>query len=537
MIVGLCAEVHFFDLHNIDCVGVTLKEDICSATTALNRFISCAQGIADRLNTVSLNCLGMASGVLHTLGGQIENNELKFSRNVCSVHVLLDKLNATISNPAEYWEDVSNQTGAVDAVSKQLLGLCITVMINLEITSVSTSSTGKNAIGSTVQNTTLSYFQPTKDLFEETSDKLRIFAPVAEVGYDLLKHFFKGDKWRVREMAQRALFSIQYEMDKFSNRNLVRLASQVSSNSYVKTDNLMKNYLEEPNDAIKDSKSTVYIARRQSAGDQIIKRTVEKISIEINSCISMAKAFEVHPQCQLLLNDPGLATQIKSALEKAWPSMETEAKVKVETKLKELNDLKLEISKCTEEKDKVKLVEIYEQEQSELHIRLKNLSGVESQLGVVISYLEGMRKDLVRMETKIDEIKATAENALHIIKDIHSSGPQRLIRNRDLCQFWGDYIGRNSSKTSCRLLSEAMFNWIRDLAEKGAISKGFSSSLRIDDILKIANYLDDDPRNESISVCEIDNYFPPSINLEETLKKLMTDAKSENATVMLQSRV
>jgi hypothetical protein len=65
---------------------------------------------------------------------------------------------------------------------------------------------------------------------------------------------------------------------------------------------------------------------------------------------------------------------------------------KVETKLKELDELKTQISIEKNASEKSVLIAVYELEQTELQSRLQNLSGVGAQLGVAIAYLEGMRK-------------------------------------------------------------------------------------------------------------------------------------------------
>jgi hypothetical protein len=155
------------------------------------------QRAADRLLSIGSTALSPAEQTLRVLGKQIESNEMKFTKLVARAQAMLCEFNGTMSSPADYWNSATAASGQLQGLVGSLpdigigsialgggggiggIGAGAAGAVDKLFNSVSSGSSGSSGSSSG------------GDQFEAVGDGLRCLAPVADIGYDLLTHFFR----------------------------------------------------------------------------------------------------------------------------------------------------------------------------------------------------------------------------------------------------------------------------------------------------------------------------------------------------------
>ena len=218
-------------------------------------------------------------------------------------------------------------------------------------------------------------------------------------GFNLMKSFWadknaRKETWRVRECA--------------TYQALLLMASL--SNAATPTTSA-------PDKQQEQTAAADPAAAKQDSG-QPAHRAMPELVAGIQQAITQRKAMEAVPAAKRILSQPEFVESINAAMKTQWKTQEEEVQQQIDTKMKELDQLREEIAKTDDHDDKAKLLVLCKQERKRLQSVLRGVGSVGAAIGVVIGFLSEMTETLEEINGKLDAIAKDLQEMKADIKDI-----------------------------------------------------------------------------------------------------------------------
>lgn len=123
---------------------------------------------------------------------------------------------------------------------------------------------------------------------------------------------------------------------------------------------------------------------------------------EAGKLIVQIKIFETDRRVKQILYNEEFVNVLLRSLNEHWETEEEKVKKTLEKRLLEMRELQNQINVEGDEEKRKLLLHEYEELEAETEEQLANVSGVGEQLGIAITFIKEIKKDLIRLEGKID---------------------------------------------------------------------------------------------------------------------------------------
>eukprot|EP01047_Picozoa_sp_COSAG01_P001213 COSAG01_NODE_26_length_36857_cov_31.426166_18_plen_2903_part_00 len=158
-------------------------------------------------------------------------------------------------------------------------------------------------------------------------------------------------------------------------------------------------------------------AAKQDSGQSEHTATPELVE-SIQQAITQRKAMEAVPAAKRILSQPEFVESIHAAMQTQWKTQEEEVQQQIDTKMKELDQLREDIVKTDDPDKKAKLLVLCKQERKRLQSVLRGVGSVGAAIDVVIGFLSDMTEALEEINGKLDAIAKDLQEMKADMKDI-----------------------------------------------------------------------------------------------------------------------
>ncbi|KAM3132721.1 hypothetical protein pb186bvf_015149 [Paramecium bursaria] len=131
----------------------------------------------------------------------------------------------------------------------------------------------------------------------------------------------------------------------------------------------------------------------------------ELIQQKLDYFILKFKVFETDKRVTQLLDNQQYKDSLNEMVTKVWSTQQDKIEEQLQEDIKKLNQLQNSISNQTDVEQKHILYQEYNEKQHKIQEQLKNVENIGAILGVTVMFIQDIKKDLMRLESKLDEIR------------------------------------------------------------------------------------------------------------------------------------
>ncbi|KAM3143234.1 hypothetical protein pb186bvf_004566 [Paramecium bursaria] len=131
---------------------------------------------------------------------------------------------------------------------------------------------------------------------------------------------------------------------------------------------------------------------------------------ETDLIVLRMRSFEIDKRLRKILTSPEFQQQMNQVLQKYWPSQQETIVQEIKAGMKVLNSLLYELQQENDNEKKKNIKKEYRSKESQLQEQLQNVQEIGNSLGITMLFIRDLKKDLVKIDQKINEIQDTLNN-------------------------------------------------------------------------------------------------------------------------------